>query len=97
MVQAFMSAVSKGYKYAVESPERAAELLIQGAPELQAKKDLAVESQKYLADKYVADAKYWGEQRQEVWQRYYKWLLDNKFIDKELNIDEAFTNDFLNK
>lgn len=94
VVQKFMKAVERGYKFCIENPEKAAEILLNNAPELD--RDLVIESQKYLAGKYKDDADYWGMQKQEVWERYMLWLYENGFIDKQTDVTKAFTNEFLN-
>ena len=40
-----LKAIKKGYVYAIEHPEEAAEILIKNAPELKDKKDFVIESQ----------------------------------------------------
>ncbi len=95
LVLKFMRAVEKGYQYAIDNPDAAAEILLNQVPELD--RNLVVESQRYLADKYREDAPYWGMQRPEVWERYMLWMYDNGFIAEKVNISEAFTNGFLNK
>lgn len=92
MVEKFMEAVAKGYNYAITNPEDAAEILIQQVPELNP--ELVKASQLFLADKYQDDAPYWGYQDKEVWERYTNWLVENEFIN-EIDIEEAYTNDFL--
>lgn len=95
LVQKFMKAVEKGYKFCIEKPEQAAEIILKNVPELD--RDLVVESQKYLADKYQEDAPYWGMQKHEVWERYMYWLYENGFIENQVDVTKAFTNEFLNK
>ncbi len=93
LVRSFMAATTKGYEYAVKNPEESAEILLSHAPELD--RELVVESQKFLSDKYLAEAETWGIQREEVWERYTNWLYENELIDEKINVKEAFTNDFL--
>ncbi|HZK26012.1 MAG TPA: ABC transporter substrate-binding protein [Thermoclostridium sp.] len=95
LVQSFMSAVEKGYKYCIEKPEEAAAILLENVPELDS--ELVIESQKFLAGKYQEDAQYWGMQKEEVWERYMTWLYENGFIENAIDVTKAFTNDFLNK
>lgn len=95
LVEKFMRAVEKGYKFAIENPAQAAECLLQLAPELD--RELVVKSQQYLATKYQDDAPYWGMQKKEVWERHMNWLFENKFIEAPLDVEKAFTNDFLQK
>ncbi|TVX89565.1 ABC transporter substrate-binding protein [Paenibacillus agilis] len=93
LVKAFMKATAKGYQEAIEKPEEAADLLLKAVPDLD--KELVHASQKWLSTKYQEDAPRWGEQKREVWDNYTKWLVDNKLMDKSIDVDKAFTNDFL--
>jgi len=93
MVEAFMRATIKGYRFAMEHPEEAAEIFIKAVPE--ADPELIRESQKFLADRYQDDAPYWGMQKKEVWQRYNDWLYENGFIAEPIDVEKAFTNKFV--
>ncbi|QXM05362.1 ABC transporter substrate-binding protein [Crassaminicella indica] len=95
LVKKFMEATSKGYEYAIKNPVEAADILLKYAPELN--KELVVESQKFLSDKYKAEASQWGIQKREVWENYTNWLFDRALIAKKIDIDAAFTNEFLPK
>jgi ABC-type nitrate/sulfonate/bicarbonate transport system substrate-binding protein len=95
MVEKFMRAVAKGYQFAMKNPDAAAEILMDHAPELD--RSLVMESQRYLADKYQAEASYWGMQKQEVWERYMNWLFENEFITEKVDVAKAFTNEFLSR
>ena len=93
LVEDFMKGVKKGYEYAIKNPEDAADILIKEVPEIN--QELVMESQKFLADKYQADAATWGLQKEEVWQRYTEWMFENGFIDKKIDVTKAYTNDFV--
>lgn len=93
LVKAFMRAVSRGYQYAIDNPEQAAEILLKQVPDLD--KELVTASQRWLSPKYRDDAPRWGEQKREVWDNYTNWLLQNKLMEKPIDIDKAFTNEFL--
>ena len=93
--KAFMKAVSKGYEYAIENPEEAAEILCKAAPELDS--ELVLASQQYLADQYQADAKYWGQIDADRWNGFYKWVNENGLVENEVPLDTGFTNEFLPK
>lgn len=93
MVTKFMEATTKGYEYAINNPEDAANILVTEVPEID--KDLAIESQKYLADKYKDDANRWGEMKDSVWNNYTSFLLENGVIEKDMKASEAYTNEFL--
>ena len=91
--KAFLSAVTKGYEFAIENPEEAADILVAAAPELD--KELVVASQQYLADQYQADAPYWGYMDPERWNNFYSWVNENQLTEAEVPLDTGFTNDYL--
>ncbi len=93
LVKAFMRATTKGYEYTIEHPEEAAGILSAAVPDLD--KDLVLASQKWLSPKYQDDATRWGEQKAEVWQNYSDWMVEHKLLDKPLEVDKSFTNEFL--
>ncbi len=95
LVNSFMEAVIKGYEFAMENPDEAADILIKAVPEIDA--ELVKESQKFLAEKYQADAPYWGMQKEEVWENYTQWLYVNDFIEEKIDVQKAFTNRFVEK
>ena len=92
-VKDFLKATEKGYKYSIDNPEESAKILLKYAPELD--ENLAIESQKFLAKEYISDAPKWRVMKSEVWKNYAKFLKDNGLIEKELKVEDAFTNDFL--
>lgn len=92
-IKAFMRAVSKGYDFCVQNPKESSAIMQKSVPELDAK--LVAASQEYLAKQYRADAPKWGTQKKEVWENYNNWLADRKLIEKAIDVDSAFTNDFL--
>ncbi|NBJ69666.1 MULTISPECIES: ABC transporter substrate-binding protein [Clostridia] len=92
-IKKFLAAVSKGYKLAIDNPKEAADILMKAVPDLD--EELVKASQKWLADKYQDDADRWGEQKQEVWENYSTWMFDNDLLDKPLDSEKAFTNEFL--
>ncbi|MGG3739102.1 ABC transporter substrate-binding protein [Aeribacillus pallidus] len=93
VVKAFVKAVSKGYQFAIEHPEEAADILLAEVPDLD--EQLVKKSQQWLADKYQDDAPRWGEQKAEVWKNYSDWMYEHGLLEKELDVDKAFTNEFL--
>lgn len=92
LVRKFLKAVSRGYLYAIKNPEESAKILLKHAPELDEK--LVLESQKFLSSKYWEDSPRWGWQDERVWRRFYEWMRENKLVG-ELQIEKAFTNEFL--
>ena len=91
--KAFMEAASKGYEFAIQNPEEAAEILCNAAPELDY--ELVLASQKYLADQYQADAPYWGYLDAERWNDFYNWVNEKGIVEGEVPLDTGFTNDYL--
>jgi ABC-type nitrate/sulfonate/bicarbonate transport system substrate-binding protein len=93
IVKAFVGATAKGYKYAIDNPDLAAEILIKAVPDIN--QELVRASQKWLSPKYQDDALRWGEQKKAVWDNYADWLTEHKLLEKKLDSDAAFTNQFL--
>lgn len=93
MVKAFVEATAKGYQYAIENPEEAAEILLNAEPELD--EYIVTEGQKYLSERYALDAPQWGYQDADVWQKYADFLYQNELIENEVDVNTAFTNEFL--
>ncbi|TDQ36742.1 ABC transporter substrate-binding protein [Aureibacillus halotolerans] len=93
LAKSFMDAVSKGYTFAIEEPEEAADILLEAAPELDA--ELVKKSQAYLSKEYQADASAWGIQNEDVWQRYADWMSERGLIEDSFTAVDAFSNDFL--
>ncbi len=91
--KAFLAALSKGYEYAIESPEEAAKILCKAAPELE--EELVTASQKYLASQYQAEAEKWGYIDAERWNRFYQWINENHLAENELPENIGFSNEYL--
>ena len=96
IARAFLEATAKGYQYAVEHPEEAAEFLIAGdtTHSLDDARDLVVASQIWLADQYIADAKSWGVFDPARWDAFYSWLYKNGLTAHDLT-GTGFSNDYL--
>lgn len=92
-IKSFLKAVAKGYQFAIQQPNEAADILLKAAPDLDA--ELVKKSQEWLAPKYQDDAEKWGLQKQEVWENYANWMFENGLLEKELDAEKAFTNEFL--
>lgn len=93
LVRRFLRAASRGYEYAISHPEEGAEILLKHSPE--SDPDLVKPSQAWLSPRYQDDAAKWGVQDPQVWQEFTTWMAENGLLDKEIEPDEAFTNDFL--
>lgn len=91
--KAFLRAVKKGYEFAIEEPEQAAELLCKASPELDS--ELVKASQKYLADQYKAEEERWGYMNPERWNAFYDWLNENGLSEAKIPENAGFSNDYL--
>ena len=91
--KAFLSAVSKGYEFAMDHPEEAAQILCKAAPELDS--ELVLASQQYLADQYQADAPYWGYIDETRWNNFYQWVNDNELVEGKVQLGTGFSNEYL--
>ncbi|MDR0381794.1 MAG: ABC transporter substrate-binding protein [Oscillospiraceae bacterium] len=91
-VRAFLRAVSRGYRFAIENPDEAADILLRYAPELD--ETLVRRSQTYLAARYQADAPRWGEIDPARWGAFYAWMYENGLLEEDIR-DRGFTNEYL--
>ncbi|MBR7927697.1 ABC transporter substrate-binding protein [Aerococcaceae bacterium zg-ZUI334] len=90
-----LQAIKKGYQYAAEHPEEAADILIQAAPELKDQRDFVVASQKWIAAHYADDVSKWGVIDKTRWDSFYQWLVDHELVDKTLLDGTYFDNSFI--
>ena len=93
IVRAVIEALSRGYEFAINSPDEAAALLITAVPELDP--ELVKASQNWISQYYQADAPRWGEQKESVWQGYSDWMVENSILQTSISGKDAFTNEFL--
>lgn len=93
LVEALLEALSRGYTFAAEHPDEAADILISAVPELDSA--LVQESQRWLSDYYIAEAPRWGQQEEAVWRDYADWMADNGILANGIVAEDAFTNQFL--
>ncbi len=89
----FMAATAKGYEYAIENPKEAADILLESAEGLD--EDIVYESQEWLADQYKAEVEQWGYIDPKRWNAFYQWLNENNLVEKPLEENEGFTNEYL--
>ena len=93
--KAFLKALKKGYEFAIEKPEEAAEILCEASPELD--KDLVLASQEYLKDEYKAEVEQWGYIDPARWNAFYQWLNENGLSETEIPENAGFSNEYLPK
>ncbi len=95
--KAFLAAAAKGYEYAIENPEEAATILIEGdtTGSLAGSEDLVLASQKWINKQYIADGEKWGIIDDDRWNGFYSWLSDEGLVEKAIPAGTGFTNDYL--
>lgn len=104
IIKRFMKATAEGYQYAIQNPQDAANLLIQGAPQGSFDdQQLVFKSQSYLSPLYAPDEKCWGAQSLASWTNYPRFMFNHHAIQdangnpitKEPDYSAAFTDQFL--
>ena len=90
----FIQAVKKGYQYAIEHPEEAADILIKQAPALANQRDFVLASQKYLSSQYASDKDKWGQFDPKRWNAFYAWAKEQGLVSNDLE-DKGFTNELV--
>ena len=93
--KAFLAALARGYKDAIDDPTAAADLLMEAAPELKSNAQRVYASQRYLADQYIADASRWGEFDATRWAAFFTWLNNKQLLDGTIDPQAGFTNQYL--
>ena len=91
-VKKFLAIVSRGYNFAIDNPEEAAEILLKHAPELD--RVLVMRSQEYLKTRYQGDAKRWGDIDPARWGGFYRWMFEKGLLEKDIGAG-GFTNEYL--
>jgi ABC-type nitrate/sulfonate/bicarbonate transport system substrate-binding protein len=95
--KAVLRAIEKGYKYAIENPDEAAEILIRSdeTGALVGREEFVKESQRWISQQYIGDGEKWGYIDPVRWNAFYKWCFDNKAIDTDISDNVGFSNDYL--
>lgn len=88
-----LRAIEKGYRYAAEHPQEAADILVKYAPETN--RQLAQKSQIYLSQQYLAEDGTWGYMDPNRWDRFFNWVYDNHLVDAPFAPSAGMTNDYL--
>lgn len=95
--KALLSALKKGYEFAINNPEEAAQILINGddTGSLKGSETLVTESQKWISKQYKAEVEQWGYIDPARWDAFYAWLWEQGLIEKELPAGTGYTNAYL--
>ena len=92
-VQKVVSAIKKGYEYAVENPEEAAKIMYEVLPETD--QTFILESQKYLSKQYSLGSDTWGLMKDEVWNNYTDFMVEYGLIETKVEASAQYTNEFI--
>jgi ABC-type nitrate/sulfonate/bicarbonate transport system substrate-binding protein len=92
-IRRFCRALARGYVYAANFPDEAAEILLRLAEGLD--RDLVLASQRWLAEESEKTLESWGRQEADVWRRFAAWSFDHALMRRAIDSDAAFTNAFL--
>ena len=95
LVQRFIRGTAKGYEYAIDHPEEAADILIASAEGIEA--ELVRLSQPWLSQRYAEDAERWGVQTDAKWTAFADWLFEHGLIAKQIEASKAFDNSFIER
>ena len=93
VAKAFLRATKKGYEYAEQNADDAAQVLVDAAPEVDPA--LAKMSQEFLADQYTAEASGWGVIDPDRWAKFYTWMNDNSLTPTKLDPKGGYSMDYL--
>lgn len=93
LAKTILEAIAEGYEYAIQHPKQAAEMLHEYAPETEL--DFLIESQEYVSSRYKEDQEKWGLMQPGIWQNFTAFLQENHIVPLGLDIDQAYTNDYL--
>ncbi|SDJ19804.1 ABC-type nitrate/sulfonate/bicarbonate transport system, substrate-binding protein [Halovenus aranensis] len=105
-ISRFLEVTGRGYEFAADHPEEAAQILGEAAegPETLDDEDFLVESQRRLADNYLTDDGTWGEMNTQRWTAFVEWLADEEILTtidgdhipaSEVTVADLYTNDLL--
>jgi NitT/TauT family transport system substrate-binding protein len=93
LVERFVSAILKGVQFAVENPEEAFQICFKFVEGLEgADQDVQFDVLKASMELYQTDP--YGYSQPEAWENMQQILLQMGLMKKEIDLEEAYTNDF---
>lgn len=90
-----VAAIKKGYQYAMDHPQEAAQILIKASPELKSQAAFIEASQVWISKQYASNKANWGHFDKTRWNAFYNWLNENHLLEIKVPLDHGFTNEFL--
>ena len=92
--KAFLAATAKGYEYAIENPDAAADILLEADSGA-----LILRSSRLPRSGWQTSTlptlKQWGYIDPARWDGFYTWLTENNLVDGELPAGTGYSNDYL--
>jgi len=95
LVERFLRATLKGWRYAIENPAEAVDMTLQHDPTLT--RDRQVRMMETQMPLIHTGQDQIGWMRAEVWQGMHDILLEHGLLDEPLDLDEVYTMEFLQK
>ena len=93
VVRRFVGALVKGHEAAIEDPEAALEALLAANEELDP--EVARETLGLTVPVFGGEGGRVGYQDPEEWEAYVSWAAENGVLEKEVDVGDAMTNEFL--
>ena len=93
LVERFVSAILKGIQFSVENPEEAFQICFKYVEGLE-EADQEVQYQVLLASQELYQTDPYGYSQPEAWENMQQVLLQMGLMKKEIDLGEAYTNDF---
>lgn len=93
LVRDFLAATEKGYQYAIDDPGQAVDIFLSDNSELD--RDMVMASQEYLSKNYISYSEDWGYMKEGIWKDFSGWMYDNGLLGGILDVEKAYTNEFL--
>lgn len=93
----FLAVAARGYEYAIEHPEEAAQMLIDGddTGSLAGAEEMVKTSQSWISSQYKAEVDRWGYIDPARWNAFYNWLNENNLVENPIPENTGFSNDYL--
>ncbi len=95
LVRTFMDTTARGYRLAIDDPDRAAELMLEAVPQMD--EQLIRASAAYYAPKFTTNGEQFGLQEQTTWSDFETFLVEAGALEGPVGVETAYTNEFVAK
>ena len=92
IVRSLARAITKGYKDAVQDPQSGVDILKKYSPDIDESIDRP--GADLLQNLWVDAGVDFGDQTPEKWDNFANWMKYNDIISNDLNIDDAYTEEY---